>query len=126
MWTLLILSLLIFSPIEAQDAPLFSLEVLFDGVPVEGGGWVITVTLETETDLKEAKLEIHTPEGLRINSGEEKWQGPLDAGNEIVLELALTLTRAFPQEITVEASATTKNGQHLKKTVRRKTPEVSN
>ncbi len=119
-----LLSFLIVSPIQVNDPPLFFLEVLFDGVPTEGGGWVITVTLETETDLEVAALQIHTPAGLRVNSGESQWQGPLKADNEVVLELALTLTSRLPQEILIEAKAKTIDGRRFQKIERRSTPKI--
>ncbi|MFQ5587804.1 MAG: hypothetical protein ACE5F7_03100 [Nitrospiria bacterium] len=119
-----IIFLLSAAPVQAQDGPLFSLEVLFNGVHAEGGGWVLTVTMETEEDLEEAELRLLTSEGFRVNSGISHWRGRLDAGNEVVLELALTLTDVLPQAVTVEAKARTPDGRIFQQTARRTTPEI--
>jgi len=102
--------LILLMPKAAFAQPAYFLEILFDGVPVEGGGWVLTVTLEALDDLAHAELILSTSDGLRINAGDPQWSGPLEAGEEEVMELALTLTGPRPQSAFVRLRGRTAAG----------------
>ncbi|MFQ5543526.1 MAG: hypothetical protein ACE5FY_04135, partial [Nitrospiria bacterium] len=104
------------------EAKPYSLEVLFDGVPVEGGGWVLTLTLLAKTDLESAEIRIETSEGLIINAGADSWQGPLASDEEEVLEVSLTIIAPLPQEVIVRVRGKTQTGNPFEERVFRKIP----
>lgn len=103
----------------AAEEPV-SLEVLFDGVPAEGGSWVLTVTLLAKTDLDRTHLTVERSNGLKLTAGDPHWQGTLPAGGEQVLEISFTLTAPAPQTVTIRVQGRTKGGMpFVKKVVKR-------
>lgn len=98
-----------------------SMEILFDGVPSPGGGWVLTVTLLARTDLDLTHLTVGSSRGLKLTAGDPHWQGTLPAGGEKVLELSFTLTAPPPQSVTIRAQGRTKKGSPFEKKVIRGT-----
>ncbi len=110
LWTLLIPSF------TSAEEPI-SLEILFDGVPAPGGGWVLTVTLLGRADLDLTHLTVEASKGLKLTAGDPHWQGTLPAGGEQVLELSFTLTAPPPQSVTIRAQGRTKKGSSFEKKV---------
>lgn len=110
LWTLLIPSF------TSAEEPI-SLEILFDGVPSLGGGWVLTVTLLARTDLDLTHLTVVSSKGLELTAGNPHWQGTLPAGGEHLLELSFTLTAPPPQTVTIRAQGRTKKGSPFEKKV---------
>lgn len=94
-----------------------SLEILFDGVPSPGGGWVLTVTLLGRAELDLTHLTVEASKGLKLTAGDPHWQGTLPAGGEQVLELSFTLTAPPPQSVTIRAQGRTKKGSPFEKKV---------
>lgn len=96
-----------------------SMEVLFDGVPVQGGGWVLTLTLVAEVDLTQTEIHVTHSEGLRIDAGQSDWNGPLNAETEVVLEIAYTLVDDPPQQIDINVTGRTRDGPSFQKRIER-------
>lgn len=109
--------LTLFLPFSASAEEPISLEILFDGVPSPGGGWVLTVTLLARTDLDLTHLTVEASKGLKLTAGDPHWQGTLPSGGEQVLELSLTLTAPPPQSVTIRAQGRTKKGSPFEKKV---------
>ncbi|WDT74420.1 MAG: hypothetical protein MPW16_14295 [Candidatus Manganitrophus sp.] len=114
---LALIGLLLLLPIRAAAEEPISLEILFDGVPAPGGGWVLTVTLLARTDLDLTHLTVVSSKGLERTAGDPHWQGTLPAGGEQVLELSFTLTDPPPQSVTIRAQGRTKKGSPFEKKV---------
>lgn len=109
--------LTLFHPFSAYPEEPISLEILFDGVPSPGGGWVLTVTLLARTDLDLTHLTVVSSKGLELTAGDPHWQGTLPAGGEHVLELSFTLTDLPPQTVTIRAQGRAKGGTPFEKKV---------
>lgn len=109
--------LTLFLPSSASAEEPISLEILFDGVPSPGGGWVLTVTMLARTDLDLTHLTVVSSKGLELTAGDPHWQGTLPAGGEQVLELSFTLTAPPPQSVTIRAQGRTKKGSPFEKKV---------
>jgi len=107
------------SPLQIQNIEAVSLEVLFDGVPEYGGGWILTITLEANEDLEKAEIWVEKSKGLSIKSGSPFWHGVLKSGEESVIELSFTLTSPPPQDITVNLVGRTSAGKRFKKKIHR-------
>jgi hypothetical protein len=112
---LALIGLLLLLPIRSVAEEPVSLEILFDGVPSPGGGWVLTITLLAQTDLDLTHLTVETSKGLTLTAGDPHWQGTLPAGGEQVLELSYTLTAPPPQRVTIRAQGRTKKGAPFEK-----------
>ncbi len=97
-----------------------SLEVLFDGVPEKGGGWVLTATIKANEDLREAEMEVELSPGLSIAAGEPRWEGDLSAGDQQMLELSLVLTAPPPQQVTVRVKGRLRDAKNFEKIVVRR------
>lgn len=106
-------------PFASAEEPI-SLEILFDGVPSQGGGWVLTLTLLARTDLDQTRLTVEASKGLKLTAGDPHWQGTLSAGGEQVLELSFTMTAPPPQTVTIRAQGRAKEGAPFEKRVVRK------
>lgn len=104
------------APFPRLEEPI-SLEILFDGVPSPGGGWVLTVTLLAKTDLDQTHLTVEASKGLMLTAGDPHWQGTLPAGGEQVLELSFTMTAPPPQQVTIRAQGKTVDGAPFEKKV---------
>lgn len=105
-----------FLPALPAEEPI-ALEILFDGVPSPGGGWVLTVTLLARTDLDQTHLTVEASKGLKLTAGDLHWQGTLPAGGEQVLELSFTMTAPPPQNVTIRAQGRAKEGTPFEKKV---------
>lgn len=105
--------------LQIQNTEAVSLEVLFDGVPEYGGGWVLTITLEADEDLEKAEIWVEKSKGLSIKSGSPFWHGALKSGDEAVIELSFTLTSSPPQHITVNLVGRTLAGKRFERRVHR-------
>ena len=117
---LFIFLVLLFLPARpAQGTEPISLEILLDGVPTLGGGWVLTLTLQALVDLDHAEIRIVSSKGLKRGTGEPFWQGALDAGDEEVLETAYNLTNFPPQEITIRVRGRSPDGRTFEKVLKR-------
>ncbi|HEX9758796.1 MAG TPA: hypothetical protein VGB26_13515 [Nitrospiria bacterium] len=92
-----------------------SLEVLFDGVSVQYGGWVLTVTLMANSEIAEIQLTVEKSEGLEVTAGKPFWEGALPLGREHVFEISMSLVKPPPQTLTVGIQGRTENGRQFKK-----------
>jgi hypothetical protein len=101
----------------AEAAEPFAVEVLLDGVPADGGGWVLTVTLQAKTDLKMTHLTVALSDGLKIVAGEPHWQGTLSEGGEHVLELSMTMVHPPPQTVTIRVQGRLPDGIPFEKKI---------
>lgn len=110
---LLLLPILTVLPI--QETQPVSLEILFDGVPAVGGGWVLTVTLKANTNVVQSEIEVVHSNGLSVNSGLTYWKGSLAADDERVMEIAYSLLKKSPQKIIVRVKGQTLEGIFFKK-----------
>jgi len=111
--------------VASQPAPAeepIALDILFDGVPTPGGGWVLTVTLLARSDLALTHLTVEASKGLKLTAGDPHWQGTLPAGGEQVLELSFTLTAPPPQRVTIRAEGRIKEGTPFEKKLIREIP----
>jgi len=106
-------------PLPIQNIEAVSLEVLFDGVPEYGGGWVLTITLEANEDLEKAEIWVEKSDGLSIKSGSPFWHGALKSGDEAVIELSFTLIASPPQDLTVNLVGRTSAGKRFERQVHR-------
>jgi hypothetical protein len=109
-----------FLPLVAGAEEPVSLEVLLDGVPVEEGGWVLTVTLRAHADLDEVRLTVAPSEGLRITAGEPEWRGDLRSGEEEVVELSFRMIGRAPQEIVLHLKGRLRGGGSFEKKIVRR------
>jgi len=114
---LLFALLLTVLPVQASQP--VSMEILFDGVPALGGGWVLTVTMKAETDILTSQIELVHSDGLRVDAGLGFWKGPLSAEQETVLEIAYTLVDKPPQDIIVNINGQTTEGHAFQMQERR-------
>ncbi|MFQ5781341.1 MAG: hypothetical protein ACE5HN_11230 [Nitrospiria bacterium] len=106
--SLMLLPILLSFPLQVGDP--ISLELLFDGVPTLGGGWVLTITVEAKVDLDQLDIEVETSKGLTLVSGETRWQGALASGEEAVIEISLTMIELPPQEVRVRLKGHSSEG----------------
>jgi hypothetical protein len=117
---LALIGLLFLPPIEIAAEEPISLEILFDGVPSPGGGWVLTVTLLARVDLDQTDLTVTSSKGLKRTAGDPHWQGTLPAGGEQVLEFSFTLTAPPPQTVTIRTQGRSKEGIPFEKKIVRR------
>jgi len=106
--SLMFLPILLSFPLQVVDP--ISLELLFDGVPTLGGGWVLTITVEAKTDLDQLDIEVEMSKGLALVSGETRWHGTLVSGEEAVVEISLTMIELPPQEVRVRIKGHSTDG----------------
>lgn len=114
---LALIGLLLLPPIQTAAEEPVSFEILFDGVPSPGGGWVLTVTLLARSDLDQTHLTVEHSKGLKLTAGNPHWQGILPLGGEQVLELSFTMTAPPPQSVTIRAQGHTKKGAPFEKKI---------
>jgi len=123
MFFLALLSFFAPQPIQT-DAP-FLLEVSFEGRHEYDGAWRLQITFQAREDLGESEIWVEASDGLKVDSGSLFWHGKLKSGEKAEIEIAMRLTDAPPQGLTVNLVGRTARGQGFSQKIHRAVAFIS-